>query len=178
MNVELRDKTAQRGNTVALTNAHHGDVKTVCASIKRRNSISVGTSSVIVTMKLNPNVWITFSAKVYQLFDLARRCDANSIWQPDALNPCINNGIKDSQHVYQVAAKRIFSGKTHIATGGENMLNQWYSIGKYMIDATTMTEGGQLCGCPIKEIYPKNGSIQRGLYIGLDTANMCHNTRA
>jgi len=40
-----------------------------------------------------------------------------------------------------VAAKRIFSGKTYIATGGANTLNQWYSIGKYLIDATTMTEG-------------------------------------
>src|SRR5450759_1575116 len=144
MNVELRDKATQRGNAVALTNAHHGNINTICTGIKRRNGIGVGTPCVIMSMKLNPHVWITFSTKAYQMFNLVRRSDADRNWQANTLNPCVNDGIKDSQHVYQVAAKRIFSGETFIASSRPNTSYQWHSIGKHLIDAATVAEGTQL----------------------------------
>src|SRR5260370_7119058 len=83
--------------------------------LQRGNGIGEGTSKIIVTVKLDTHLWIAFSAETHELFNLARCGNTNRIWQTDALNACLDDGIKDGQQIHQVAAKCILPGKTHLA---------------------------------------------------------------
>src|SRR6266567_2450595 len=156
MNIELRDQAAKRGDAIAFTYTHDGNVEAVCTTLQRRDSISDGTSGIIMSVELN----------------------ANGIRQANALHSCIDDGIKDGQQVNQVAAKCIFSRKAHIASCGSDESNQGHSITKHLIDTAAMTECAQLCRCSIKEIQTENRRIQCSLYISLNTTHMCDNARA
>src|SRR6266576_3739120 len=113
-----------------------------------------------------------------QLLNLTGCGNTNGIRQANALHSCINDGIKDGQQVNQVAAKCIFSGKAHIASGGSDESNQGHSITKHLFDTSAMTECAKLCRCSIKEIQTENRCIQCSLYISLNTTHMCDNARA
>src|SRR5438552_6588276 len=75
--IEMRDQPAERGDTIALPNAHHCDVEAVRARLQRCGGIRDGTSKVIVTMKLDTDMWIAFSVEAHQLFNLVRRGNTN-----------------------------------------------------------------------------------------------------
>src|SRR5713101_3605082 len=79
MNIKLRDQAAQRGYTITLADTHHRDIKTVRASLQRRDGISDGAPGVIMPVKLNANAWIAFNTKTDELFNLARCGDADGV---------------------------------------------------------------------------------------------------
>src|SRR5438876_7897238 len=95
MNVELSDKSTERGDTIAFTDTHYSDVKTICASFERCKGISKSTSCIIVAMELNANLRIAFSAETDKLFNLPRCSDTDGVWQTNALHSCIDDSIKD-----------------------------------------------------------------------------------
>ncbi len=91
-------------------------------------------------MKLDANVGIAFSTQTHKSFNLARCGDTGGIWQANALHTCLDDGIKDRQQINQVAAKCVLGREAYVTPGSTNTPDQWYSIGKYLIDATTVTK--------------------------------------
>src|SRR6266700_3487812 len=176
--IEMRDQPTERGDTIALSNAHHCDVEAVRARLQRRGNIRDGTSEVIMTMKLDTDMWIAFSAEAPQLFTLARRGNTNRIRQADALHTCLDNRIKNGQQINQVATKGILGGEAHVASSRLDAMDERHGIGDNTINVTAMTEGTQRRRCPVKEIQSENRCIQRGLYISTNTTHMRHDVRA
>src|SRR5713101_3134259 len=99
MNIELRDQAAKRGDAIAFAYTHDGNVEAVCTTFQRRDSISDGTSGIIVPVELNTNLWIAFSAETDKLLNLTGCGNTNGIRQTNALHSCIDDGIKDGQQV-------------------------------------------------------------------------------
>ena len=82
------------GNAIAFSDTHYRDVKAICSGFERGKRISHGTTCIIMAMELNANLWIAFSAETDKLFNLARGCDADGVWQTNALHACIDDCIK------------------------------------------------------------------------------------
>ncbi len=68
-------------------------------------------------MKFDAYMWIAFFTETHKLLNLARSSNPNGIRQTNALHTGFDDGIKDGQQINQVAAKGIFGGEAHIASG-------------------------------------------------------------
>src|SRR6266700_1283454 len=128
-------------------------------------------------MKLNTNLWIAFGTEPYQPFNLAWCGNADGIGQANTLHTGLDHGIKNGQEIHEVAAKGILGREAHVASCRSNTANQGNGIRQYLLNATAMTKVLQLCRGAIKEVQPKDGCIQGGLYVRFNTAHMGNDPR-
>src|SRR6266849_551971 len=141
VNIELRDKTTQRSDPIALTYAQDADIQAVCTSFQGCDCISDCTPGIIMTMKLDTHLRIALFTDTHELFDLARCGDTHCVRQTNALNPCFDDSVKNGQQINQIAAKRILGGEAYVASGSTNSFYERYSSSTYLFDTVAVTKG-------------------------------------